>query len=107
MKFYTTFSPKKPAGLTTTLPSETVPDQSMTIQEIIARFVRSGSMPVSIHSDIGDNEAFDPEFDPLDQQPAEIISQLKPEEPKAPEAAPQEPKDDKEPSAPSSPAPSA
>lgn len=78
MKFYTNWSPKKTLGEMNNKPSETVPDQSMTIQEIIARFVRSGSMPVAMHSDIGDNEAFEPEFEPLDEQPTEIVSRLRP-----------------------------
>lgn len=78
MKFYTQFDPKPREVELFTLPSVTVPDESMTIPEIIARFVRSGSMPVSVHSDIGDNEAFDPEFDPLDYQPAEIVQSLRP-----------------------------
>lgn len=52
-----------------TEPSMTVPDQSMTIQEIIARFTRSGVMPVAVHSDNGGNSAESPEFDPLEFDP--------------------------------------
>lgn len=52
------------------LPSCTIPDQSMTISEIIARFTRSGVMPVQVFNDDGGNEApDDPEFDPLDFDP--------------------------------------
>lgn len=51
-------------------PSCTIPDQSMTISEIIARFTRSGVMPVKVHADPGNQEAMDPEMDPLDFDPA-------------------------------------
>lgn len=78
MKFYTQFDPKPREEELFTLPSVTVPDESMTIPEIIARFVRSGTVPVSVHTDIGDNEAFDPDFDPLDFQPTEIVESLRP-----------------------------
>lgn len=77
-KYYTQFDPKPIEAESFTLPSVTVPDESMTIPEIIARFVRSGTVPVSVHTDIGDNEAFDPDFDPLDFQPKEIIESLRP-----------------------------
>lgn len=54
-------------GQVFTEPSCTVPDQSMTIPEIIARFTRSGVVPASIKmSDNGGNVASDPESDPLD-----------------------------------------
>lgn len=50
-----------------TLPSCTVPDQSMTIPEIIARFTRTGQLPASFKmNDQGGNIAADPEADPLD-----------------------------------------
>lgn len=81
-KFYTQFDPKPQEAESFVLPSVTVPDESMTIPQIIARFVRSGSMPVSVHSDIGDNEAFDPDFDPLDFQPTEMVESLRPKKPK-------------------------
>lgn len=49
-------------------PTCTVPDQSMTIQEIIAKFTRTGLVPQSfVHKDDGGNEAFPPDFDPLDE----------------------------------------
>lgn len=52
------------------LPTCTIPDQSMTISEIIARFTRSGIMPVKDYSDQGGNSApDDPEFDPMDFDP--------------------------------------
>lgn len=54
------------------LPSETVPEQGLSIQEIIARYVRTGTMPVAVHDDNGGNSAFEPEFDPLDQSPEQI-----------------------------------
>lgn len=59
------------------LPSCTIPDQSMTISEIIARFTRSGVMPVQVHNDDGGNEApDDPEFDPLDFDPQYIKAEV-------------------------------
>lgn len=49
-------------------PTCTVPDQTMTIQEIIAKFTRTGLVPQSfVHKDNGGNEAFPPDFDPLDE----------------------------------------
>lgn len=52
------------------LPSCTIPDQSMSISEIIARFTKSGIMPVRDYSDTGGNDApDDPDFDPLDFDP--------------------------------------
>lgn len=48
-------------------PSLTIPDQSMTIPEIIARFTRTGQLPGSVKmTDKGGNIAADPESDPLD-----------------------------------------
>lgn len=85
--FYTNYKTKKYHGEVFPLPSCTVPDESMTIPEIIARFVRSGSMPVSVHSDIGDNEAFEPGFDPLDFQPKEVVDSLRPQKPANKESA--------------------
>lgn len=49
-------------------PTCTVPDQSMTIQEIIAKFTRTGLVPQSfVHRDQGGNVAMEPDFDPLDE----------------------------------------
>lgn len=54
-------------GQVFTEPSCTVPDQSLTIPEIIAKFTRSGLAPASIRmADKGGNIAADPESDPLD-----------------------------------------
>lgn len=48
-------------------PSMTVPDQSLTIPEIIARFTRTGLVPALVKmQDHGGNVAADPESDPLD-----------------------------------------
>lgn len=48
-------------------PSCTIPDQSMTIPQIIARFTRTGMVPGTISMrDNGGNVAADPESDPLD-----------------------------------------
>lgn len=52
-------------------PSLTIPDQSMTIPEIIARFTRTGQLPGSVKMiDQGGNIAADPESDPLDDYSA-------------------------------------
>lgn len=54
-------------GQVFTEPSKTVPDQSLTIPEIIARFTRSGYVPATIRmNDIGGNVAAEPDSDPLD-----------------------------------------
>lgn len=54
-------------GQVFTMPSCTVPDQSLTIPEIIAKFTRSGLVPASFKmADQGGNVATDPESDPLD-----------------------------------------
>lgn len=48
-------------------PSMTVPDQSLTIPEIIARFTRTGLVPALVKmQDQGGNVALDPESDPMD-----------------------------------------
>lgn len=53
------------------MPTCTVPDQSMTIQEIIAKFTRTGLVPQSYAKrDQGGNAAFGPDFDPLDDYSA-------------------------------------
>lgn len=87
-------APKGPKTQTFTLPSETVPEQGLTVQEIIARFVRTGVMPVATHSDEGGNDAFEPGLDPLDLQPDQVKAMMnKPEESAKPasEKAPEEP----------------
>lgn len=49
-------------------PTCTVPDQSMSIPEIIAKYTRTGLVPQSFAKrDEGGNTAFEPDFDPLDQ----------------------------------------
>lgn len=54
-----------------TEPSLTIPDQSMTIPEIIAKFTRTGMVPGTISMrDNGGNVAADPESDPLDDYSA-------------------------------------
>lgn len=54
-------------GQVFTEPSQTIPDQSLTIPQIIAKFTRSGLAPASIKmADKGGNIAADPESDPLD-----------------------------------------
>lgn len=81
-KFRTQYDIDHPIGELFPSPSVTVPDESMTIQEIIARYTRTGSIPVrSFPSDQGGNESFEPGFDPLDFQPESIISSLTPPKP--------------------------
>ena len=59
------------------LPSCTVPDQTMTIQEIIAKFTRTGLVPQSfVRKDEGGNDAFEPGFDPLDSA-QEVLTEAK------------------------------
>lgn len=73
--FYGQFSENFPShALSNDLPSLTVPDQSMTIQEIIAKFTRTGMLPESyLRSDPGGQEFdSDSEFDPLDHNPSEF-----------------------------------
>lgn len=70
-------------------PTCTVPDQSMTIQEIIAKYTRTGLVPATaLRKDEGGQAAFDPDFDPLDngqeylqQQPAQEGKEPAPGEP--------------------------
>lgn len=58
-------------GQTFVEPSCTIPDQSMTIPEIIAKFTRTGMVPGTISMrDNGGNVAADPESDPLDDYTA-------------------------------------
>ena len=55
-------------GQVFTEPSLTVPDQSMTIPEIIAKFTRTGMVPGTVSMrDQGGNVAADPDADPLDE----------------------------------------
>lgn len=58
------------------MPSETVPEQGLTVKEIIARYVRTGVMPVALHDDQGGNQAFEPGFDPLDTSPEAVKKYL-------------------------------
>lgn len=49
-------------------PTCTVPNQSMTVQQIIAKYSRTGLVPQSFaRKDEGGNVATDPGFDPLDE----------------------------------------
>lgn len=48
-------------------PTCTVPNQAMSVQEIIAKYSRTGLVPQSFaKKDSGGNIATDPDFDPLD-----------------------------------------
>lgn len=68
MEFYNQWSNRPPhAPQTFTEPTCTVPNQSMTVQQIIAKYSRTGLVPQSyLKRDDGGNVATDPEFDPLD-----------------------------------------
>lgn len=77
-------------GQVFTKPTCTIPDQSMTIQEIIAKFTRTGLVPQSYAKrDEGGNTAFDPDFDPLDEG-SDYMAEAR-EAAKAREEAPEEP----------------
>lgn len=57
------------------LPSETLPDQSMTIQEIISRYTRYGTLPGSIsRRDDGGLVAPEADADPLDDFSREMAA---------------------------------
>lgn len=69
-------------------PTCTVPDQSMSIPEIIAKYTRTGLVPQSFAKrDEGGNTAFDPGFDPLDEGLA-ILEDARREAAAASQAAP-------------------
>lgn len=78
-----------------TLPSMTVPDDAMSIPEIIARFTRTGLLPGSVlRDDEGDNEPFEPGFDPLDHRKEEFM----PKREKTPQKEKETPSQPSEPS---------
>ena len=68
MEFYTQWSNRPPhAPQEFKEPTCTVPNQSMTVQEIIAKYSRTGLVPQSFaKKDNGGNIATDPDFDVLD-----------------------------------------
>lgn len=68
MEFYNQWSNRPPhAPQTFSEPTCTVPNQSMTVQQIIAKYSRTGLVPQSFTKrDEGGNVATDPDFDPLD-----------------------------------------
>lgn len=81
-------------------PSQTVPDQSMTIPEIIAKFTRTGLVPGTISMrDQGGNIAADPESDPLDDYSA-VMAAAAASKAAGSSQAPLEPAGEPEPSAP-------
>lgn len=66
-----------------TEPSQTIPDQSLTIPQIIAKFTRQGVAPASIKmADQGGNVASEDWADPLDDftEVERIAAQIKKEE---------------------------
>lgn len=68
MEFYNQWSNRPPhSPLEFKEPTCTVPNQSMTVQQIIAKYSRTGLVPQSFSKkDEGGNVATDPGFDPLD-----------------------------------------
>lgn len=108
MKFVTIWQDDKPShALKNDQPSQTVPDQAMTIPEIIAKFTRTGMLPQSfLKEDEGGQEfAEDSEFSPLDHNPSEFDPKVQEDKLKAlkakseasvkqPEPAPAEPSAD-------------
>lgn len=69
MEFFNQWSKRPPhAPQEFKEPTCTVPNQSMTVQQIIAKYSRTGLVPQSFtKKDNGGNFATDPDFDPLDQ----------------------------------------
>lgn len=67
-EFFTQYSDDMPSwAQENNEPTCTVPDQTMTIQEIIAKFTRTGLVPQSyLRQDEGGNVAASPDSDPLD-----------------------------------------
>lgn len=68
MEFYNQWTNRPPhAPQTFAEPTCTVPNQSMSVQQIIAKYSRTGLVPQSFTKrDQGGNVATDPDFDPLD-----------------------------------------
>ena len=95
MEFYTQWSNRPPhAPQEFKEPTCTVPNQSMTVQEIIAKYSRTGLVPQSFaKKDQGGNIATDPDFDPLDngQDMLEAAARQKAEQEAAAAAAAKEP----------------
>lgn len=78
-------------------PTCTVPDQYMTIAEIIAKFTRTGLVPRTyLHNDEGGNSAFSPDFDPMDDG-QEFMEAAKEAASHGSEQAPSEPVSEPEP----------
>ena len=81
MEFYNQWSNRPPhAPQEFKEPTCTVPNQSMTVQEIIAKYSRTGLVHQSFDKkDYGGNIATDPDFDPLDngQDLLEAVAQEK------------------------------
>lgn len=69
LRFYGQWTEKGPSwALKTTQPSLTVPDQAMSIAEIIAKFTRTGLVPSTyLKADQGGNIAAESGSDPLDE----------------------------------------
>lgn len=96
IRFYGHWTEKGPSwALKTTQPSLTVPDQAMSIAEIIAKYTRTGLVPSSyLKTDQGGNIAAEPGSDPMDDWNESMVAAAR-EEALAAEAAsapaPQEP----------------
>lgn len=69
IRFYGQWTEKGPSWAQEFLkPSLTIPDQSMTIAEIIAKYTRTGLVPSSyLNTDQGGNEASEIGVDPMDE----------------------------------------
>lgn len=88
-------------GQTFREPSQTVPDQSMTIPEIIAKFTRTGLVPGTISMrDNGGNVAADPDSDPLDDYSAVQAAAAAAKAAGSSQDSPADPAGESEPSAP-------
>lgn len=63
MKFKGIAIPQRSAGIVITEPDQVVPDQSLTLKEILARFTRGEALPVGLPVQYGSQTEIDPESD--------------------------------------------
>lgn len=95
IRFYGHWTEKGPSwALETTEPSLTVPDQAMSIAEIIAKYTRTGLVPQSyLKTDQGGNIAADPGLDPMDEWNESMAAAAREEASQAAAASAEAPKE--------------
>lgn len=100
-EFFTQYSDDMPSwAQENNEPTCTVPDQTMTIQEIIAKFTRTGLLPQSyLRQDDGGNVAAPADSDPLDDM-EQVLAEARAEAERQRQEAQPEPEPAPEPSAP-------